>query len=347
MAPFDLLDYDDPDLLDRLTGSTPKRNAYVELHNLIAAAEHVGEFGPESLRRIGRAHGVDLAEEFLDERRTLYARFLTHCIADGALTADERDRLAHLARTLALNACVLDPIHADVYGRTVSDVLSDDCLDVEERLLLYTMQHALGLDPEHTDEVFDEAARTKLLRRVAEALCDGELSDAEAADIDALAAGIDVEIPDDVRGMMAMASYRWHLRHDDLPVVEVPLRLHDGEVGHYAGAGTWHSLNYSRLRVDRSDFREDLFHHRTAHISVPKSALRRLDAGSVYVTNRRLLLTGGGLKPTEIKHSALLGAERYRNGVRVIKKGARSLFVQPTREAELFHLALTRALKAT
>lgn len=346
MQPFDLLEHDDPNLLDRLTGSRPKRNAYVELHNLLAAAEHVGEFGPESLRRIGRAHGVDLTHEFLDERRTLYARYLTHCLSDGALTEDERHRIVHLARTLALDANDLAPIHDEIYGKTVSDALTDDCLSVEERLLLYAMQHTLGLDPDHAAAVYDAEARSKLLRRVAYALCDGELSEEERADIDALAAATDVEIPIEVQGMMESARYRWTLRHDDLPEIELPLRLLDGEAGHFAGAGTWFELNYARLRVDRSDYEDDLQHHRTAHITVPKSALDRLDAGSIYVTDRRFVLSGGRLKPTVLRFSALLGTERYRNGVRVLQKGDRSLFVQSEGEPELFHLALSRALKA-
>ncbi|MEP0545766.1 MAG: hypothetical protein ABJF88_02460 [Rhodothermales bacterium] len=344
MDPFELLDYEAPGFLDRMTGAEPERNAYVELHNLIAAAEHPREFGPESRERIGRAHGVDLTRAFADERRALYARYLTHCLADGALTAEERDRLAHLARTLALEAKDLDGVHRKAYGATVSDVLTDDCLSVEERLLLFTMQHTLGLDADHVGAVFDEAARTKLLRRIAHALCDGELSADEAAELEALATGIGVAIPGDVRPLMDRATYRWQLRHGDLPAVELPLRMQTGEIGHYGGGATWFDLNYSRLRVSRSSFRKDFHAHRVAHISVPKEALRRLDTGSVYVTNRRLVLAGGRLKPIELKHSALLGAECYQNGVRVMKKGARSLFVQVQGEADLFHLALSRAL---
>ncbi len=347
MAPFDLLDYDDPDLLERLAGLEPKWNAYVELHNLIAAAEHPREFGPEHRKRIGRAHGVDLRSAFAEERRTLYARYLNHCLEDGALTGEDRERVAHFARTLALGVPDLEPIHAEAWGRIVSDALTDDCLDVEERLLLYTMQHTLALAPGHAVAVYDIEARESLLKRVAYALCDGELSDDEAAEINALADEVGIAIPDDVRPMMDRAAYRWRLRRaETLVATEIPLQLAGGEVGHYMGEGTWFEMNYYRLKIERSAFRDDLRDGRTSHISVPKQAVRRLDEGAVYITNRRLVLSGDRFQPRVLKHSSLLGAEQFQNGVRVVKKGARSLFVEMGEENELFCLMLLRAIRA-
>ncbi|MEM8600544.1 MAG: hypothetical protein AAGF99_11545 [Bacteroidota bacterium] len=346
MAPFELLDYDAPDLLDRLTGSEPMRNAYVELHNLIAAAEYPHEFGPQSRERIGRAHGVNLAAAFFRERRVLYTRYLDYCLADSALTGEERERLGHLARTLALSVADLEPIHADVWGRTVSDALTDECLSVEERLLLYTMQHTLALAPDHAAAAYDLAARKTLLTRVAHALCDGELSDDEAAGISALAEEIGVAIPDDVRPMMDRAAHRWHLRHaDTLEAVEVPVPLAGGEVGYYAGEGAWFELNYYRLKIERAKFRDDLRDGRTSHITVPRQALRHLDDGPVSITNRRLVLSGDRFQPRVLRLSSLLGAERFQNGVRVAKKGTRSLFVRLERDADLFCLVLSRALR--
>lgn len=347
MAPFDLLDYDDPDLLERWAGLEPKWNAYVELHNLIAAAEGPREFGPESRKQISRTYGVDLAVAFEEERRALYARYLDHCLEDGALTAEERDRLGHLARTLALGVHDLEPIHVEAYGRTVSDALTDDCLDVEERLLLYTMQHTLGLDPDHTKAVYDEAARTTLLKRVAEALCDGELSDAEAAALDVLADEIGVEIPPGVRSMMERAAYRWEIRHGhgDLQGRDLSLRLVGDEVGHFEGVGTWFEVNYSRLRIERPGYRSEMHTHQTWHITMPKEAIKRLDSGSVFVTDQRLVLSGKRLQPRVLKFSSLLGAEQYQNGVRVIKKGARSLFFQLEGDSDLLYLVLSRLLK--
>ncbi len=347
MAPFDLLDYDDPDVLDRLFGNEPKRNAYVELHNLIAAAGHAREFGPEHRDRIGRAHEVDLTVAFADERRDLYARYLAHCLGDGALTPGEREALAHLARTLALGVGDLDPVHAEAWGQTVSDALTDDCLDVGERLLLYTMQHALGLDPGRAEAVYEEAARTALLRRVAHALCDGELSDEEAAEIDALAAGIDVEIPDDVRPMMERAAYRWQLRcGETLPRIDLPLQLSKNEVGHFAGMGAWFEVDFGRMGVmGRERAVAELEAGDTTEVKMSGAALRSLDAGTIYVTDRRLVLAGVQRKPTTLKFYGLLGAERFQDGVRIVRKKGYSLFLRLEDSHELLFLVLSRVLK--
>lgn len=346
MAPFDLLEYDDPGLLERLTGSTPKRDAYVELHNLIAAAESRREFGPQHVTRIEREHGVDFQHDFADERKTLYARYLAHCVADGALTAEERATLKHLAATLHLTPSALAAIHEREFGEVVSGVLTDNCLDVGERLLLYTMQHALGLKPGTADAVYGKEARTRLMRQIAHALCDGKLSDVEEAEILRFAEALHVEVPDHVRRMLDRAAARWALEHGELPVVDLGLRMLPEEVGHFSDHAEWFEVNYAQFRELASEHREEIHRHETGHIHIPAKALHRLDEGTVYVTSKRLVLVGGQHEPMEWRFTSLLGCERYRNGTHVLRKGARSLLVQVHAEAEAFYLTLSRALKA-
>ena len=95
MDPFEVLPYEKSE--SGWFGSRePKRNAYVDLHNLIAAAGSRHEFGPAHVARIEREYDVDFQRDFLDGRRGLYAQYLSYCVADGALTSEERATLEHL-----------------------------------------------------------------------------------------------------------------------------------------------------------------------------------------------------------------------------------------------------------
>lgn len=345
MEPFDLLPHEEPERR-WFGGERPKREAYVELHNLIAAAVHRREFGPAHVARIEREHDVDFRRDFAEERRTLYARYLRHSVADGALTPEERATLEHLAVTLHLTPAALAPIHREVFGDTVSGVLTDDCLGVGERLLLYTMQHALGLEPAAVREIYEKEARTRLMQQIAHALCDGKLSDVEETDILRVATSLDIAIPDHVRALLDRAASRWALQHGDLPIVDLGLRMLPEEVGHFSDHAEWFEVNYAQFRDLASEHREAVHRHETDDISIPRDALWRMDEGAVYVTSKRLVLVGGQRNPEEIRFTSLLGCERYRNGTRVLRRDARSLLVQVHAEADAFHLTLARAMRS-
>ena len=94
MDPFDLLPYETSE--PRWFGDgTPKRNAYVELHNLIAAAGSRREFGPQQVARIEREYGVDFRRDFRDGRRGMYSQYLRYCVADEDtdMTPEELEKL--------------------------------------------------------------------------------------------------------------------------------------------------------------------------------------------------------------------------------------------------------------
>ena len=266
MGPLDLLR---PDPEPRW-GGPPRRNAYVELHNLIAAAASTREFGPSDRARISRQHGVDLAREFLAERVALYQAVLDDRLADADLDADDREALAHLAATLALRPADLRPAHERAFGTAVSEAVADDCLSVSERLLLYKLQHLLGLDPRLADGAYDVIARGHLLRTVAEALCDGELAPDEEAQIALAEAALSVELPPDVRAMLAQARRRWQAHHGELPTAEVPARLQPSETGRYQTDARWAFVD---PKVLESRLGAQVLHSgRTAGLAAPSPA---------------------------------------------------------------------------
>ena len=343
MGPFDLLR---PEPAPRF-GKPPDRNAFVELHNLIAAAETVDDFGPDDLDRISRRHGVDLAHAFLDERAVLYQRLLDDRLANGDLDAEDRRVLAHVARTLALTPANLRPAHERAFGNAVSEAVSDDCLDVEERLLLYKLQHLLGLDPRLADGAYDVLAREKLLVTVARVLCDGELSPAEEVEVERVRRGLSLDIPAPVATLLRNARVRWDTRHGELPVVDPGVRLKTGETAHYTRPDAcWRSVDSAQLRAASARHREALRTGKTERLQVPPTTLYgRSEAGRVVVTDRRLLLLRGGAAPDEYPHRTIVQTLRFENGTVVRTRSDRRLFIDVGEDhRSTFYTVLYRAV---
>ncbi len=339
MGPLDLLTPQAPTRF----GGPPPRNAYVELHNVIAAAESVADFGPADRVRISRRHQVDLALEFGAERRALYAGLLDDRLANADLDAEDRHVLGHVAQTLALGPADLQAAHERAFGVAVTRAVADDCLSVEERLLLYKLQHLLGLDPDLADAAYDVLARDRFLKRVAQALCDGALSPDEDAEIERARQALSLRVPADLGRMLDHARDRWRLRHGEIPTADVELELADGETGRFRGRADW-----SEIRTDRFERRvgsHALQSGQTGGLEVPAHVLRGpRRRGDVVLTDRRVILRPDSGLPDEIRVDRLFQILRFRNGTVLRTRAERRLFVDPGERNEVFYAVLHHTL---
>lgn len=344
MLPFDLLPYEESGRVPSALKGHVSRNAWVELHNLIVAAESRFDYGPAHTRRIGREHGVDFRDAFLGDRLGLYATYLDYCIDNTGLTDTNRAELAHLARSLLLAPYELQPVHERAFGRTVSNVLSDDCVTMEERLLLYKLQHVLGVDPVEADIEYEDAARRKLLVSIAHALCDGMLSPDEEQEILLKQKEFGVSIPQEVNNLLTEAKHAWMLVHAEMPSVKTNILLKEGEMAHIVVTGVWNALNYAQLRVHLSDYRDEISSGQTAALTIPQAALPgRERPGTFILTNMRFVIQ----RPKKTSYTYSLrqidAVESYANGLRLGIDGGRSLYVHTERKNDLL-LATFRRL---
>ena len=345
MGPLDLLA---PKPAPRF-GRAPEINAYVELHNLVAAAESTDEFGRDDLDRISRQHDVDLTVAFPDRRVRIYQEILDDRLADGDLDADDRAVLAHVAHTLALAPSLLRPAHERAFGNAVTSAVSDDCLSVEERLLLYKLQHLLGLDAAIADAAYDVLARERLLKAVARVLCDGRLSPDEAAEVEAIRTDLSLDLPVRIQTMMDGAAERWAKENGDLEPVHVHFDLHGDETAYYTNAGvTWTDVDATNFRkvFASSDYRQLVARGETASLRMPDVALdgpRR--RGRVTVTSKRLILLAERRGQQSVNLSSLVEARRFSNGVTARTGGGWHAFFDLGRASGDFHTVLSRLLQ--
>ena len=343
MGPLDLLTPEP----DPLFGGPPPRNAYVELHNLIAAAESASEFGPADRDRISERWGVDLAASFLAERAALYQALLDDRLDAGDLGGADRALLDHVADTLALSGADRRPVHERAFGRAVEQAVADDALSDDERRLLYTLQHTLGFDPQVTDGVYGVFARRRLVAAVARVLADGEVSPDEAEAVARAREALSAEVPADLAARIAQAAARWQLRHGSLPTVRVGIELEPDEVGHLWNLRTrWRGVSGDRLRAASERHEAALQTGRTAGLRVPGSTLSgATETGDLVVTSQRLVLRPARGLPDEVPLRLIAESFRFSNGVVVRTRGGRLVFLDLDGGEDAFHTVLLRLLR--
>lgn len=339
MIPFDLLP-----LAPARRRREPRENAFIELHNVIAAAQTVQDFGPRDRDRISRQRGVDLTRDFLAQRRQLYEDLLAHLLATRPFLSDDRWLLAHVARTLALSDADLRPVHERSFGGAVEHALADDRLSEDERLLLYRLQHVLGLDPDVADGAYGVLARGHLLKTVARVLGDGTLSPEEQDGIRQLAADLSIEVPADLHQMLAQARGRWEERHGAIVPVESPLALDAGETARYRAEARWQYAHAGRL--EKALGHTNVRAGRTQGETVSDALLTgQARDGEVVVTDHRVLLVPGRAIPEILRLPAVTQTLRFLNGTVIRMASGRSMFIDVHRGREAFYTALYRAVE--
>lgn len=222
-----------------LQSRPPARGAQIELENLLARADHLLDVTAEEIEPIERRYDLDLSLVLPGHLEALFIRYLRYCLQDERMADDEVTELVHLKRLLRITDRrareLHDAIAGVIYQTALVDRLSKWGLRPDHETFLSELREAMLLSDEHVDRLHRAAARTVVAQAEAEALSDVRLSPDEEAELTALADGFGVRWPTAVSDRSRLERLReyWRLDNDDLPVVDTPIALMEGERVHY------------------------------------------------------------------------------------------------------------------
>ena len=240
-----------------------------------------------------------------------YREAVAAAIADRWLTDDERHGLEQMATNLQLPPASLEAIHRDLMGQVIQSLFKEQTADRR-------------FSPEEEAE----------LQRVAKNL------------------SIDLSFDDPTRGLIQRYRQLWEIDHGQLPLLEVPVNLQRGELCHWQGAGRLHeyrsvttAVGYSgptaRIRLARG------LSWRVGQLSVnrvTRDVLKELDAGTLYITSKRLLFDGSR-KSTALPLRRILNFTVYQDGVQIEKdSGKDQFFMLNSFDGELLGAVLEAAI---
>lgn len=152
-------------LTQRLLRRRPRENAVVEVNNLLAASTSIRSVQREDIKRICDAHRITLTGPLAGRFERLYRDYLSYCLEDRHLSADELADLAHLQSLLDITAesamMIHDHVARQVYQASVAEVLDDGVVDAGEREFLRRLQHELALSGRSADRILEAKLRQR------------------------------------------------------------------------------------------------------------------------------------------------------------------------------------------
>jgi hypothetical protein len=341
--------------LQRLLGRQPKKNAFIEITNLLA--EHpIESVSMPQIADILKRHDLgfqDSRKHFLSIFRTV----LAHAADDRELSDQDRKDLAHLQKILKLADKDTGPIReevlADLYSKSLADALGDEHMSPEERSRLDVIAVSFDLPEERRQDIYKVQVTRLLQLAFGQVISDHRITSGEEARLRAMTENLGVTITHDAETQALMERFRLLARIEEgnLPVLAPEIKLQRGETCH-----AFFACTQSEIRTHTKSIR---YSGPTASIRIMKGVrwrigqvavervtrdvLTQLDAGMLYVTNKRLLFDGHR-KNSVINLTKVVRFTLFRDGIRIEKDSGRDQYFIGDADLEVVGTVLERVL---
>lgn len=336
----------------KLFRQQPEENAIIEVNNLLAG-KSVMEITITDIRFIEQRHNIKLSKAFGLNLEEFYAVYLNHCLADKTLDGDELKDLQHLKSLFSLSDRTLtylhDQIGLTVYKASFIEAVADGRITPEENEFLKRLENELKLPKELAQKISSEV-RTQYLIDHVDALIDtAEYSPEDEKEIREIARSLnlDADLPNKSKQQLKQLKAYWAL--ENLPLVEfqsdVPLQkmeicyLKIGDVSWYERRGSSAYDTYPHNVSHKAFYLQEPAKQK----NMDKSALRFVDKGMVYLTNKRVIFVGQ-LKNSNIRLDGLKSFIPYKNALHLLKEKGKSPVLHFAKKEDVFALILERLI---
>jgi hypothetical protein len=343
----------------KLLGISHKPNAVIELKNLLAAKTPT-EISIEEVAAIAGRYKIDFRKRFSDDIASMYEKYIRFCLEDRELSQAELDNLSALKRLLMITdpeaKSILNKVASEVYKKAVDEVLSDGTISESEKEFLKNLETRLTIPEDISQRIYDETRTNIVQSKLHLISADQRVSPEEWKELDLLAKNLGVAVQFDDATKHTLDKYRlfWLIENGTPPDIPVSINLQRGESCYFQTSCEWHEFRKVRLSYGyagptlRVKIAKGLY-WRAGHIAVrpfSQDELTKIDAGTLYLTNKRLIFVGTR-KGTSIRCSKILDFEPYQDGVFIQKDSGKSPFLGFTENVDLFCITLGRVLRDT
>jgi hypothetical protein len=289
---------------------------------------------------------------------SFFRRALEHAVPDDRIDSVENTYLDRLRRTFGISDAELAVVHEEVLNprlaAEIREVIADDYLSGADRARVDRLIKNLRLSPAASTQLYQVAGQHRMSAAVRDATADSRLSPEEEAALHALARNLGAELTVDASTQATLERMRllWRIDNGDLPAIPVPINLQRGEVCHAHMEAVWHEHRTRTETVGYSGFSTSVrickgLRYRVSTVRpnrVTREELVQVDAGVLYLTNKRLIFDGQR-KNTTFRLSSLLGFTPFADAVQLEKASGRPpILVLSGGDVEIFHSMLSAAL---
>jgi tellurite resistance protein len=287
----------------------------------------------------------------------LWQKAFRACVADSMVTESEVEFLRRLQRSLGMSDVEMDEARAAasraLYSSAVREAVADGEVTRSEQQSLDALANALSLNETERLEIAREPLAEALQKVLGETVSDRRVSPAEQTRLHQLAArlGATEEYTRTIGPQLQKFILLWRIENEALPVIPVGINLQKGEVCHCQFAARWLEMRTHTVRTYRTGPVASIrivkgLHYRIGSYQthrVTANELTQIDAGTAYVTNKRLIFDGQA-KNSTIRHSAVIALQPYSDGVGIEKGSGRSPVLVTSDDAEIITAIYSEAL---
>lgn len=329
-------------------------NAIIELTNAIVDYGRPAAIPKEIIDKIHSKYHFNIYNHFPLDVAPVYMAFVRRVfsgLANTELTQDDVDDIAALQAIFQIPDASIARLNlkvgSTVYRDALKAALADSILSESEKKGLLHLGRQLDLDEDTMHALYNQALCNLIQEKVEDALEDGELSPDEEADINETCERFDIDISYKANTERAInrAKKLWQIRHAPLSPISVGIQLKRDENCFALFDALWLEVRRSTATpwhpryITLSDNSEIAL----SYAPIVEDCLTEIDAGQLFLTNKRLIFVGKGTTTT-IPFSKILRIEQFREGIKVHKETGRSPYLVSRKALPLGALA-TRLLK--
>lgn len=324
-------------------------NSVIELTNAIVDAGRPSAVSDAVIGKIHSRFRFNIYKRFPSDIALVYLAFVRSVfseLADTELTQEDLDNITALQKIFQIPDEAVAQLNsnagADIYRDALKVALADSVLSEKEKKALEHLGHQLDLSEETIRSLYNKALVDLIREKVEDALEDGELSPDEEADIKETAKrfAINLSYSEDTDRVIRQAKKIWQLKHDPLTPIAVDIQLQRDENCYAMFDALWLEVRRAAAMPWHPHFMtlSDSSEIALSYAPIVEDCLTEIDAGQLFVTNKRLIFIGGSMTTT-VPYSKILKIEQFREGIKVYKEKGRSPYLATDRSLSLGTIA--------
>lgn len=304
-------------------------------------------------------YGIRAPTELGEHRAELLTEALENALReDGCLPRASLDALRKLGSALGYSdkefSRVLYQAGESLYSRAVRGAVLDGKLTPEENAFLTQLASTLGIPDEVKRQIGNREGSALLSALATELLKDRRysLDDERRLKEFAFGLGADLEHSPDTSRQLSYFRTLWEVENGHLPEVYAPISLQRGERCHYSCPGSWHEMRTRTTRIDYAGVTGSVRIAKGVRFRVGSIAPRRvtstelveISSGTLYITNKRILLDGSSSNKTLTWRSAF-GLEVFADAIKIEKSSGKDPYlVVPDSHVEMASAIIAAAM---
>lgn len=353
---FTKIELQSPNFLQRILKKQPKVNAFIEVNNLLAT-KPLNEIKIDDIEEIAAKYKINLHDNFLEQLKGLYERYLKKCFDDNILTDEEIAELNKLRHLLILKENDVielnDKLGSEIYKKEYDKAINSGNLLKSKEEFLEKLQQNLRLPEKIANKISSESRQHFLDIQLGKIVEDERISPEEWEELNTIARNLNIEIKinEDSKAKLEKMKLYWLIENSDLPTKQVEINLPKSEKCFYSTSVDWletrtvtQKINYGgpsyRVKIMKGVY------YRAGSVKVQRitsEQLQTIDSGIIYVTNKRLIFVGNK-KNANIQISKILSVTPYSDGVGIEKDSGKSPILRVSENADIFAMVIGRVI---